>query len=673
MNGSALNGNEPTSAKNRLNRFDLSLLKRFAAIAQPYWYPIEEKNSGRIFLGLVLLLILFLFALLTVVIAALTLLIQQIAPEFMTQTASGMVAISRGVFSVPQVFLPIAGLLIPAIAFFSVRDKVFPRWPQWVFLGGLLTLSLCVSGMNVIISYVGNFFMTALSERDAPTFWRFFIVYAGVFAIATPFVVYYRYAEDLLGLRWRDWMTGKFLGRYFSNRAYYDINATSNIDNPDQRISEDIRNFTVQSLLFFLIFLGAFIDVLAFTGILFSKSVFLAVFLVSYAIFGTIVVALLGRRLIALNFNQLQREANFRYGLVHVRDNAESIAFYQGEQQEMGQLRRRFVEVLRNFSFLVGWQRNMGFFRIPYRYATFILPAAILAPMYFSGDIQFGDITQARFAFTQIFEAFALVVLQINQLSEFAAGVNRLETFAEFLDEEDTPSLSTDHSEIATEESDRIALDNVTLMTPRNPRTLVDDLSLNLEPGDGLVIVGHSGAGKSSLLRAIAGLWNTGDGMIMRPPLSDMIFLPQRPYMVLGTLRDQLLYPRLDANISNDELYEALQRVNLKDLPERVDGFDTELDWATVLSLGEQQRLAFARLLLSKARYAVLDEATSALDLANEQHLYEHLKNTDTTFISVGHRPSLLQYHKYVLELKGDTNWQLLPTEKYQLDINAFS
>jgi len=159
----------------------------------------------------------------------------------------------------------------------------------------------------------------------------------------------------------------------------------------------------------------------------------------------------------------------------------------------------------------------------------------------------------------------------------------------------------------------------------------------------------------------------------MRPPLSDMIFLPQRPYMVLGTLRDQLLYPRLDVNISNDELFEALQRVNLKDLPERVGGFETELDWSTVLSLGEQQRLAFARLLLSNARYAVLDEATSALDLGNEQRLYEHLKTTDTTFISVGHRPSLLQYHEYVLELKGDTNWRLVPVKEYKLDVNAFS
>ncbi|MBD1909499.1 MULTISPECIES: ABC transporter ATP-binding protein/permease [unclassified Leptolyngbya] len=666
------NGNTPTSPENRLNRFDTQLWHRFVAIAQPYWYP-TERNGGKVFFVLIALLILFLFATLAIVVAAITLLLQLLFPEFMGQTAGGMVSISRGIFSPPFIFVVLAGLLIPALGFFAARGNVLPRWKQWAFLVLLLALSLSVSGMNVMISYVGNYFTTALSERDAPTFWRFFIVYAGVFAIATPFVVYYQYTEGLLGLRWRDWMTGKFLGRYFADRAYYDINSNSEIDNPDQRISQDIRAFTENSLSFFLIFLGAFIDVLSFTGILLSKSGFLAIFLVGYAIFGTGVIAVLGRRLIALNFNQLRKEADFRYGLVHVRDNAESIAFYQGEDQEVGQLRRRFVEVLRNYNFLIGWQRNLAFFRTPYRYATYILPSIILAPKYFAGEIQFGDISQANFAFAQIFEAFALVVTQINRLSEFAAGVNRLETFAVVLNEQEEERADTT-AEIQTVEDDRIALEGVTLLTPRSQRMLVQNLSATLQAGQGLVIVGPSGAGKSSLLRAIAGLWNSGDGRIVRPGLTEMMFLPQRPYMLLGTLRDQLLYPNLvDATVNNDDFHAALQQVNLKDLPDRVGGFDVELDWATVLSLGEQQRLAFARLLLTNPRYAVLDEATSALDLGNEQRLYDQLKSKDTTFISVGHRPSLLKYHNYVLELHGDGTWKMSPLENYQVDANVFS
>jgi len=665
------NGNVPSSSESRLSRFDAQLWHRFVAIAQPYWYP-TERHGGKVFFTLIGLAIMFLFATLAIVVAALTLLFQRIFPSFMEQTAGGLVGISQGIFSLPYIFVVLAGLLIPAVVFFLNRRQVLPRWQQWGFLLLLLSLSLSVSGMNVMISYVGNFFTTALAERQPDTFWRFFIVYAGVFAIATPFVVYYQYVQGLLGLRWRDWMTGKFLGQYFRDRAYYGINNNSAIDNPDQRISQDIRSFTESSLAFFLIFLGAFIDVLSFTGILLTKSVFLAVFLVGYAIFGTIVVAFLGRRLIALNFNQLRKEADFRYGLVHVRDNAESIAFYQGEQQEIGQLRRRFVDVLRNYNFLIGWQRNLGFFRTPYRYATYILPSIILAPKLFAGEIQFGDITQANFAFAQIFEAFALVVLQINQLSEFAAGVNRLETFAEVLTERDLRQPDTE-TRIETVEGDRIALNNVTLLTPKSQRMLVQDLSTTLNPGQGMVIVGPSGAGKSSLLRAIAGLWNAGDGRITRPGLDEMMFLPQRPYMLLGSLRDQLLYPNLEANLSNDDLFAVLQQVNLKDLPERVGGFDVELDWATVLSLGEQQRLAFARLLLTKPRYAVLDEATSALDLGNEQRLYDQLKNKETTFISVGHRPSLLKYHDYVLELGGDASWKLSPMETYQVDANVFT
>ncbi|MBF2049397.1 MAG: ABC transporter ATP-binding protein/permease [Leptolyngbya sp. IPPAS B-1204] len=654
----------------RLNRFDRQLWNRFIKIAQPYWFPMSP-HSGKLFFVLLMSLIVFLFGLLVVIVSAGVLLAQALFPEFMQQTAGGLVGLIQAITRPPAIFIVAATLLIPAAIFFLMRGKLMQRWQQWLFLGGLLLLSLSVSGMNVIISYVGNFFTTALSERDQPTFWRFFFVYAGVFVVATPISAFYPYVRDLLGLRWRDWMTQKFLGQYFRNRAYYEINFEADIDNPDQRISEDIKSFTATSLSFLLLVLSSVIDVVAFTGILWSLSKFLAVFLVAYAIIGTLVATLIGRRLILLNFNQLRREADFRYGLVHVRDNAESIAFYQGEANELGQLRRRFVEVLRNFSFLVGWQRNLAFFRVPYRYATYILPSVILAPMYFAQQITFGDITQAGFAFSQIFDAFALVVLQMNELSSFAAGINRLETFTQALDAQDQPP-PPELSAIHTLEDSHIALEDVSLATPKGQRMLLREVSLRLQPEQGLVIVGHSGVGKSSLLRAIAGLWNTGTGQIVRPDLSEMLFLPQRPYMVLGTLRDQLLYPNLDKETSDEQLHAALEQVNLADLPNRVGGFDVELDWADVLSLGEQQRLAFARLVLTKPHYAMLDEATSALDLGNEQRLYQKLRDMGTTFVSVGHRTSLLKYHDFVLELSGDGTWKLTPTRDYVVNAEAF-
>jgi putative ATP-binding cassette transporter len=655
---------------NRLSRFDIQLWNRFVAITQPYWYP-TERGGGKVFFTLVALLIAFLFAAAFLLVSGLAFLSQVLFPQFMQDAAGGLMGLLRGIWTSPAILIVVGMLVIPAIAFFLTRSKVIPRWQQWGFLALLLLLLLLVSLLNVTISYAGNFFTTALAEKDQPAFWRYMWIYAGVFAVGTPLIVFYRYVQDYLGLRWRDWMTHKFLNQYFQNRAYYDINFQEDIDNPDQRIAQDINAFTQTSLSFLLLFLGAVIDVLSFTGILWSISKVLAIFLVAYGVIGTLISALLGRRLIQLNFNQLRREADFRYGLVHVRDNAESIAFYQGEGQEYGQLNRRFSEVLRNFNFLIGWQRNLRFFSTPYRYFTYILPSVILAPLLFSDQIRFGDITQANFAFAQVFEAFSLFVLQINPLSEFAAGINRLETFVEAIDQEQVPPA--EGTAIATVEDTSISLNDFTLLTPRSHRTLVRDLSVVLQPGEGLVIVGHSGAGKSSILRAIAGLWNSGTGKITRPPLNEIMFLPQRPYMVLGTLRDQLLYPDPDRTISDEKLRQVLQQVNLGDLPERSGGFDAELDFADVLSLGEQQRLAFARLLLTDRRYAILDEATSALDLANERQLYQSLKDSGNTFVSVGHRPSLLNYHDYVLEVTGDTGWKVLPTQDYSPEAGAFA
>jgi putative ATP-binding cassette transporter len=214
-------------------------------------------------------------------------------------------------------------------------------------------------------------------------------------------------------------------------------------------------------------------------------------------------------------------------------------------------------------------------------------------------------------------------------------------------------------------------LQRVTLQTPRGQKTLVHELSVAVQPGEGLLIVGQSGSGKSSLLRAIAGLWHTGTGCIIRPPLEAMFFLPQRPYMILGSLRDQLVYPDLRADLSEATLRAALTQVNLADLPERLGGFEAVLDWADVLSLGEQQRLAFARLWLSQPRYAMLDEATSALDVANEERLYQELQTMGMTFISVGHRPSLVKYHHHVLELVGDTTWRLYAAYEYLPGMSA--
>jgi len=640
------------------HRFDARVWGQFITIAQPYFFPRDRRGSSGIFILLLFLVIALMFGCLFALTAAVTFGLNALAPELMGQIAGGLMDLIRSLWSDPfSRSLILATVIVPLGVFVLLRRDLLPRWQAWTLLGLLLMLSLSVSGLNVIISFVGRFFQTALAEKNADTYWRFLGVYAGVFVVGTPIVVIYRYVREYLGLCWRDWLTRHFLDRYFQNRSYYAIENASDIDNPDQRITEDIRSFTQTSLQFLLIILSDIIDLVAFSGILWSISQTLTLTLIGYAVVGTVVTILIGQRLIRLNFNQLRREADFRYGLVHVRDNAESIAFYRGEAQESLQVRQRFIEVLRNFNLLIGWQRNLDFFTTAYNYFVIIVPAAVVAPRYFAGEIDFGAISQASFAFSQVLGSLSIIVNQFANLSGFIAGIERL---AEFNDALVTP-VSLAESQIELVEQPRFALEKVTIATPNLARQLVQDVTFALDSGESVVIMGPSGVGKSSMLRAIAGLWQSGSGRIIRPPISDVLFLPQRPYMVLGTLRTQLLYPGGDRDTSDDGLLYALAQVNLEHLPDRVGGFDVELAWDDVLSLGEQQRLAIARLLLNKRPYAILDEATSALDLDNEQRVYAHIQRIAHNYISVGHRESLIQYHTYILELKSNQAWEFRP------------
>ncbi|MBP8980052.1 MAG: ABC transporter ATP-binding protein/permease [Syntrophobacterales bacterium] len=548
---------------------------------------------------------------------------------------------------------------------------------KWQARGVLALLLLLLFGftiLNVVLNFVGRDFMTALAEKNLPEFNRTLLIYLGVFVLATPVSVFYSFIRKKLGVNWRLWLTSHFLSRYFTNRAYYHINDDKVIDNPDQRISQDISSFTVTSLGFLSIIFFSLVQLISFIGILWSISVTLVLVLVAYATLGTVVTMFFGKRLIHLNFQQLRREADFRYGLVHIRDNAESIAFYRGEGREQDQVQGRLREVIGNLRMLIGWERNLEFFTKGYEYLILVLPVVIMAPLYFSGQIKFGVITQAESAFVQVLGALSIIVSQFEQLSNFAAGITRLETFAAAIDKPAVPpagGVPLLTAAILSREEARIALENVTLQTPNREQVLLKNATAEVPPGGNLLIAGPSGAGKSSVLRAIAGLWNAGEGVIARPPLAEMLFLPQRPYMVLGSLREQLLYPHLDREATEEELRAILERVNLADLPDRVGGFDAVLDWSHLLSLGEQQRLAFARLLLSRPRYAVLDEATSALDAANEEKLYRLLQDAGTTYVSVGHRSSLVKYHDRVLELRGGGKWRLLPAAEFTAAASA--
>ncbi len=382
----------------RVRPVNRHLWKKFVHIAQPYFYPLV-RGGGWITLLLMGLLLVWVFALLLLCVAALTLAGHHLNPTLTDTIAPGLSDMLHSLWDSPGVLLVIASLVLPLGGFLAVGRHIRARWQPWVLLAIVLLLSIAVTGINVGFSYIGNFFTNALVSKDQARAYLFVGVYFAGFLLGIPIVALYGYMQSYLGLRWRAWLTDHFLGTYFQGRTYYDIEITATIDNPDQRISEDIRNFTRVTLSFLLILLGSFMDVVSFAGILWAKSRLLVGVVLAYSLIGTLLTMLMGRRLVRLNYDQLRYEADFRYALVHVRDNAESIAFYRGEVQEVQRIRSRFGQVLRNYNLLIGWQRNLSFFTTAYRYLPVVLPYLVLFPQYFSGKIQFGDMTQANFAF----------------------------------------------------------------------------------------------------------------------------------------------------------------------------------------------------------------------------------------------------------------------------------
>jgi ABC-type uncharacterized transport system fused permease/ATPase subunit len=494
-----------------------------------------------------------------------------------------------------------------------------------------------------------------------------------------------------LELRWREHMTSRLLDKYFTSKAFYRLRSQNLIDNPDQRINDDVAQFCSTSIGLAQSVLTSVLDLVSFAGILVSIYPPLFVALFAYAAGGTYVTFRIGRSLADINFQQERSEADFRYSLVRVRENAESIAFYRGQERERlisGARLERAVETINN-KILVN--RNLGAFQSFYQLFVQFAPAALVAPKYFNGSIEFGVITQSSSAFNHILNDVSFFINKYEELASFTAIVDRLGQFNAELDravkqESATPSIRISlNSEAKRSALPALTVQNLSLHFPMNgagssdleadsdsvssmsPTLLLRDLNWSVNPGEAWLIMGESGAGKTTLLRSLACMWDSGSGDVeINMSASEYMFVPQRPYLSLGTLREQLLYPRFrhagteslkegnGARLepSDEWLIDMLQAVRLPRLAE-LSQLDVSTDWSQQLSLGEQQRISFARILLAEPSFALFDESTSALDVQAEREMYRLLRQKRITLVSIGHRPTLVGMHDKVLRMHG--------------------
>jgi putative ATP-binding cassette transporter len=524
----------------------------------------------------------------------------------------------------------------------------------WLAL--LLGVLVAVNALNVVNSYVGRDFMTAISDRRPRQYATYALLYLGVFAGLTILAVFARFSEERLRLLWRAWLTKILINGYVSGHTYYRLKERAEVDNPDQRITDDVKSYTQTTLSFFILSLNSSITSLAFLGVLWSITPRLVLVAIVYAAIGTASTILLGRPLVRLNNLQLKKEADLRYHLIQVREAAETIAPMRIEKTVRALLRRRLDAVVENSRAIISVTRNLGFFTVGYNYLIQLVPLLIVAPLYMRGEVEFGVVTQSAMAFAQVLGAFSLIVTQFETLSTFAAVTERINAIAGAIEQARAPSTSAIE---VVEDDDRVAYEKLTLWTPTEHRPLVRELALTIPYGSSVLVTGPNSAAKDALFLATAGIWEDGEGRVIRPHGDAIVFVPKRPFAMQGTLREQLLLTTPPERSFDDaQLRDALARVGLAQTLERVGGLDSEHDWANALSPGEQHLLALARLLLLRPRFAFLNEVVESLGPDQVEHFYRVLCEASITYLSIGENHHLIACHDMVLELQEDGRWR---------------
>ncbi len=543
-------------------------------------------------------------------------------------------------------------------AYFNPRVSLLPL----VWLAVLVFMTLFAVRMNILFSFWYNGFYSAMQNLDATAFWRMLALFGILATVHVARALINFYLQQSFQIRWRTWLTHVLIACWLSRQAYYRSQfVPSNADNPDQRIQQDVESFVGSTLSLSMGLLDAVVSLFAFTIILWNLSGVLEVFgweipramvfaVYLYVIVATVFALKIGRPLIQLNFLNEKLSANFRYALMRLREYGESIAFYRGEKVERVALMRRFREVIANVWAIIFRSLKFQGFNLAVSQAAVVFPIIVQAPRLLSKQITLGDVMQTAESFSQVQNALSFIRTSYDNFAGYRAVINRLSGFLESM--EATKKLPG--ARIETDDG-LFSVESLSVRTPAG-QLLVEDLTLVVPTQASILIRGKSGIGKTTLLRALAGLWPHTDGNVRRPAGKQALFLPQKPYLPLGTLRAALYYPTSARH--DPQTVEVLQRCQLGHL---VKALDEEDDWSRRLSLGEQQRLAIGRVLLNRPRIVFLDEASSAMDEGLEHAMYELLRESlpETIMVSVGHRSTLVEFHTRELELLGGGRWQL--------------
>lgn len=544
------------------------------------------------------------------------------------------------------------------------------RWQARGLLLLIVLTTLALVYINLRITNWYNSFYNALQTYQSDAYWHLLLQFGVLAFIAIALGVYQTYLSQLLDLKWRRWLTGDFLNRYLSAQTYYHMEVFQRgQDNPDQRIADDLSAFAQSTSNLFTGLLSAIANLVAFIGLLWFLSAkvvlpwggsehhvtgFLVWVALVYSVAWTWAAARIGNPLIRLNYHQQRLQADFRFSLMRLRENSEAVALYGGESKERAGFDHRFNHVFGNYKRLILRQKSFNWFSSYFSQFAVILPFLAAASAYFAKAVPLGFLMQVSSAFGQVQGAFAYLAQSYDSFAQWHAVVDRLRGFVVLMDK--VEQVQRKEREITHETGATLQVRELTLRTP-DGRAVAEGMTLDVHPGERVLITGRSGIGKSTLMRALAGLWPYGAGHIVMPPAGDCLFLPQKPYLPLGSLREALLYPAGDVATADSVLAELLERVGL---PALIPHLGTVEPWSHVLSLGEQQRLAFARALLQRPRYLFFDEASSALDEASEHMLYQDVIATlpDSALISIGHRRSLRAFHTRSLHLLGEGHWE---------------